>query len=192
MSFANSLGEADQPAATKWQMRLLDTRRARRTSAGGEHLKVCRIVSGGRRTENRSRPLRRYAFGRMRRRSRRDAARAGSRDERLRVARCSSSSPATTTSKLSSGNSSGSVEVGPVGLDAEPGGRGERLPVGVEADDRVPVEVRPRQRAVAAAEIEHAPTRPADVALEQGRALGAGEHEARHRARCGCAWHSAR
>src|SRR5204862_2695720 len=72
----------------------------------------------------------------------------------------------------------GLIEVGPVGLDPEPGGRGERLAVGVEADDLVPVEVRPRQRAVAAAEIEHAPTRPADVALEQGLALGAGEPEA--------------
>ena len=47
----------------------------------------------------------------------------------------------------------GLIEVGPVGLDAEPGGRGERLSVGVEADDLVPVEVRPRQRAVPAAEI---------------------------------------
>jgi len=59
------------------------------------------------------------------------------------------------------------VEVGPVRLDPELRRLLERLAVGVDADNFVSVRVGPRQRAVAAAEVEHAPARPADVAPEQ-------------------------
>jgi hypothetical protein len=64
------------------------------------------------------------------------------------------------------------VEVGPLGLQAELLGDGERLPVDVDTDDLVAVEVRPRKRSIAAAQVEHAPTRPADVAAEQGSSFG--------------------
>src|ERR1043165_9358115 len=76
------------------------------------------------------------------------------------------------------GQSERLVEVGPVRLDPEPGRLGEGLAVGVDAHDLVPVQVRLGQRAVAAAEVEHAPARPADIPPEQRLALRPGEDEA--------------
>ena len=70
------------------------------------------------------------------------------------------------------------VEVGPVRLDAEPGRLGERLAIGVDADDLVPVEVRLGQGAVPTAEVEHTAPGPADVTPEQPLPLGAREDEA--------------
>ena len=79
------------------------------------------------------------------------------------------------------------VEVGPVGLDAELRGLGERVTVGVDADDLVPVGVGLRQRAIAAAEVEHAPAGPTDVTPEQVDALLSRDRRTRRRARPGCA-----
>jgi len=70
------------------------------------------------------------------------------------------------------------VEVGPAGLDPDLLRLGERLAVGVDADDLVSAGVGLRERAVAAAEIEHVPPRPADVAAEELDPLGAREDEA--------------
>src|SRR5207253_6409238 len=69
------------------------------------------------------------------------------------------------------------VEVGPARLDPELGRLRERLPVGVHADDLVPVRIRPREGAVAAAEVEHAAPGPAHVAPEQHLPLRPGEDE---------------
>src|ERR671924_434466 len=54
------------------------------------------------------------------------------------------------------------VEIGPVRLDSGAGGLGKRLAVGVDSDNLVSACERPGQRAVPAAEIEHAAARPAD------------------------------
>src|SRR5438552_10963282 len=69
------------------------------------------------------------------------------------------------------------VEVGPVRLDTELRRLGERLAVGVDADDLVLLRVGLRQRAVAAAEVEHPATGAADVPPEERLALGPGEDE---------------
>ena len=74
-------------------------------------------------------------------------------------------------------SSSFDVVVGPAGLDPELLRLGERLAVGVDADDLVPAGVRLRQCAVAAAEIEHVPSGPAHVAAEELHALRAREDE---------------
>ena len=81
-------------------------------------------------------------------------------------------------SKASSSNGSALVEVGPTRLDPEFLRLRERLAVHVDADDIVPVGVRGAERAVAAAEIEHAAPRPPDVLPEQRDALGPREDEA--------------
>src|SRR5437879_9843542 len=70
------------------------------------------------------------------------------------------------------------VEVSPAGLDAELLGGGQRLAVGVDADDLVAAGVGLRERAVAATKIEHRPSRPADVAPEELDSLRAREDEA--------------
>src|SRR5436309_8327199 len=70
------------------------------------------------------------------------------------------------------------VEVGPAGLDPELLGLGERFAVGVDADDLVPAGEGLRECAVAAAKIEHVPSRPADVAAKELDTLGAREDEA--------------
>jgi hypothetical protein len=69
------------------------------------------------------------------------------------------------------------VGVRPHGLDAERGRLLERLPVDVDSDDLVAVEVRPSERARATADVEDAPTRPSDVLAEQLRPLRRGEDE---------------
>ena len=70
------------------------------------------------------------------------------------------------------------VEVGPARLDPELLCLGERFAVGIDADDLVPAGVSLGERAVAAAQVEHVPPRPADVAAEELDALRACEDEA--------------
>src|SRR5690242_9748675 len=70
------------------------------------------------------------------------------------------------------------VEVGPVRLDAEARRRLERLTVGIDSDDVVAVEVRLRERPVAAAEIENAAPGAAHVPLEERFTLRPCEDEA--------------
>ena len=59
------------------------------------------------------------------------------------------------------------VDVGPARLDPELRGLGQRLAVDVHADDVVVLRIGARERAVAAAEIEHAPAGAADVVAEE-------------------------
>src|SRR5205823_9392257 len=67
--------------------------------------------------------------------------------------------------------------IAPVRLDPELRRLGQRFAIDVDADDLVPVEVAPGERAVAAAEVEDAPAGPADVAAEELRPLRPGEDE---------------
>src|SRR5205085_5168538 len=69
------------------------------------------------------------------------------------------------------------VDVGPVRLDAELRRLLEGFAVDVHADDVVSLRIGPRQRAVAAAEVEDAPAGAADVAAEELDALLSGEDE---------------
>ena len=65
----------------------------------------------------------------------------------------------------------GRVEIRPVRLDPELRRFHQRLAVDVDTHDVVAVQVCARERAGAAAEIEHAPSGPADVAPEEGGTL---------------------
>src|SRR5207245_9916046 len=65
----------------------------------------------------------------------------------------------------------------PVRFDPQLRLLGELLAVDVDADHLVPVEVAPGERAVAAAEVEHAPAGPSDVAAKELGPLGPGEDE---------------
>ena len=77
-------------------------------------------------------------------------------------ARCSSSSPATTTSKVVLERQA-LLDVGPDGLDPEPLRRAlERVAVDVDADDVVAGRVVLRQGTRPAAEVEHAAPGAAD------------------------------
>ena len=69
------------------------------------------------------------------------------------------------------------VGVGPLRLDSELRGLRERDTVDVHADDVVSLDIRTSQRAIAAAEIQDAPARPADVAAEELDALFTGIDE---------------
>jgi exopolysaccharide biosynthesis polyprenyl glycosylphosphotransferase len=69
------------------------------------------------------------------------------------------------------------VDVGPTRLDAEARRVFERFAVDVDADDLVPGCVLACQRAVAAAEVEHAPSRTADVAPKEVDAIRPCEDE---------------
>ena len=70
------------------------------------------------------------------------------------------------------------VEVGPARLDPELLRLCQRLVVRIDADDLVPAGIGLCERAVAAAQVQHVPPRPADVAAEELDALRACEDEA--------------
>ena len=69
------------------------------------------------------------------------------------------------------------VGVGPLRLDSELRGLRECDTVDVHADDVVSLDIGTSQRAIAAAEIQDAPARPADVAAEELDALFTGIDE---------------
>ena len=169
--------EPDEPAGDERQLDVLAACEQRADVVGR---KICRCVGSvsGPPEREADRFLSRNAFGTdaTRRPPGRSTRRAsattppGSRT-------CSSSSPATTTSKLASSNGRRLLDVAPVRLDPELRRLGERLPVDVHADHVVPVQVPARQRAVAAAEVEHAPPGPAHDRRDSLRPLGAAEDE---------------
>ena len=70
------------------------------------------------------------------------------------------------------------VEVCPACLDSELLRLGERLTVGVDADDLVTAGIGPRECAVTATQVEHVSPGPADIAAKELDALRACEDEA--------------